>query len=188
MTLSLTTLSCKIAAMSSLSVNPMLKQLSAILVTSNTLVGIMIMGSKSQATAVNTLLVAAIANSINMVTSRPSTYILNGKDRFPNLHRSKIACGSGNLRSYQRSSTFLVFRSLVSCNLGIVESITDVIHFQCWTLMASESTKVNKLRLTLQDTGQTLFADALPLMGRRISSYRYATQCGHNKLVVNHSK
>ena len=186
MTLSLTILSCKIAAMSSLSVNPMLKQLSAILVTSNTLVGIMIMGSKSQATEVNTLLVVAIANLINTETLRPLTYIPNGKDRFPSSRRFKIACGSGNLRSYQRSSTFLVFRSLVSCNLGIVESITDVINFQCWTLMASESTKVNRLRLTLQDTGQTLFADALPLSGRTTSSYQYVDPCRHNRLIANH--
>ena len=118
MTSLLTTLSCKAAAITPLSMTPMLNQLSAILVTSNTLVGIMITGNKSQATAVNTLLVAAIANSINTETLRLLTSIPNGKDKFLSLRRFKIACGSGSLPSYQRSSTFLAFKSLVSCYFG----------------------------------------------------------------------
>ena len=115
MTFSSTTLSCKIAATSLLSLISVLKESSVTLVTSNTLVGIMITGSKSPAMAVNTWLVAAIANLINTATLRPSTYIPNGNDRFLNSRRFKIACGSGNLPSCQRLSTFLVFKSLVSC-------------------------------------------------------------------------
>ena len=113
MTLLSITLSCKTAAITLLSLTSMLKQLSEILVTSNTLVGIMTTGSKSQATAVNTWLVAEIVNLISMEILRPSTSIRNGKDKFLNSRRFKIAYGSGSLLSYPRLSTFLVFKSLV---------------------------------------------------------------------------
>ena len=123
MTLLSITLSCKTAAIILPSRMSMLKHLSETLVMSHILVGIMIMGSKSQATAVNTWLVAEIANLISMEILRPSIYIRNGKDRFRNSHRFKIAYGSGNLPSCPRLSTFLVFKSLVCCYSGIIEII-----------------------------------------------------------------
>ena len=123
MTLLLITLSCETAAISSSSKMSMLKQLLEILVTSNILVGIMITGSKSRATAVNTLLVAEIANLISTEILRPSISIRNGKDRFLSLRRFKIAYGSGSLPSFPRLSTFLVFKSLVCYYLGIIEII-----------------------------------------------------------------
>ena len=100
----------------------MLRQFSGKLATSNILVGTMITGSKSPTMAVNILLVAATANSINTEISRPLTSILNGNDRSPNLRRSKIVYGNGSLQCYQRSSTFLVFKSLVCCCSGIVKA------------------------------------------------------------------
>ena len=122
-----TTLSCKITAVKRPSGIPMLKFL-AIPATLNTLVGTMITENKSPATAVNTLLVAVIASSISTETSRPLTYTLNGNDKFPNSHRFKTACGSGSLPSCQRLSTFLVYKSLVSCSSSIVGVIADAIH------------------------------------------------------------
>ena len=120
MTSSSTTPSCKIAATNLPSLISILKQSPVTLVMSNILVGIMITASKSPAMAVNTWSVAAIANLINTATLQPSTYIPNGNDRFRSSRRFKIACGSGNLPSYQRLSTFLVFKSLVSCYSGIL--------------------------------------------------------------------
>lgn len=123
----LITLSCKMTSMKQPSGVPMLNRVSVILVTSNILAGIMITGKKSPATAVNILLAAAIANSINTEILRPLTYIRNGNDRFPNSRRFKIACGSGSLPSYQRLSTFLVFKLLVSCCHGIAEVVANAI-------------------------------------------------------------
>ena len=91
----------------------MLKLIPGKLATSNILVGTMITGSKSPTMAVNILLVAVTASSINTEISQPLTSTLNGNDRSPNLRRSKIDCENGSLRCYQRSSTFLVFKSLV---------------------------------------------------------------------------
>ena len=121
MTLLSITQSCKTATIILPSRMFMLKHLLEILVMSHILVGIMIMGSKSQATAVNTLLVAEIANLISMEILRPSISIRNGKDRFLNSRRFKIAYGSGSLPSYPRLSTFLVFKSLVCCYSAIME-------------------------------------------------------------------
>lgn len=187
MILILTTLSCKITAIIWSSGNPLLTQLSAILVMSNILVGIMITGSKSPATAANTLLVAAIASSINTETLRPLTYIPNGNDRFLNSRRFKIACGNGSLPSYQRLSTSPVFKSRVGCCSSIEKVIANAIQPKCWISMASGSTRVSKLPLTPLDIGQTLFADALPLLGRRTFSYQYTIPCGHRRLVANYS-
>ena len=127
MTLISTTKSCKIVAMNLTPVITMLRYLSAISATSNILAGTMTTASKSPATAVNILLVAVTASLINTETSQPLTYIPNGNDRSPNSHRSKIACGNGNPPSSQRSSTFHVFKSRVSCCSGITKTITNVV-------------------------------------------------------------
>ena len=123
MTLLSIILSCKTAAIILPSRMSMLKYLLEILVMSHILVGIMITGSKSQATVVNTLLVAEIANLISMEILRPSISTRNGKDRFLNSRRFKIAYGSGSLPSFPRLSTFLVFKSLVCCYSGVMEII-----------------------------------------------------------------
>ena len=123
MTLNSITLSCKTAAIILPSRMSTLKHLLEILAMSHILVGTMIMGSKSQAMAVNTSLVAEIANLISMEILRPSIFIRNGKDRFLNSRRSKIVYGSGSLPSYPRSSTFLVFKSPVRCYSGNMEII-----------------------------------------------------------------
>ncbi len=127
MTFSLTTPSCKYYCHETSIRDPYAKQFSAIPVTSNILAGTMITGSKSTAMVVNTLLAAAIANSINTETLRPLTFIPNGNDRFPNSRRFKIACGSGSLLSSQRLSTFLVFKSLVGYCSSIAEVIANTI-------------------------------------------------------------
>lgn len=123
MTLLSITLSCKTAASMLSSKMSMLTQLLEILVMSHILVGIMITGSKSQATGVNTLLVAGIVNLISMEILRPSISIRNGKDRYLNSRRFKIAYGSGSLPSYPRLSTFPVFKSLVCYYSSIMETI-----------------------------------------------------------------
>ena len=53
--------------------------------------------------------------------------------------------------------------------------------------MASGSTKVNKLPLMRQGIGQTLFAVALPLLGRKTSSYQYVRPSSYNKPIAHHS-
>ena len=45
---------------------------------------------------------------------------------------------------------------------------------------------MNKSRLTLQDIGQTLSADAPPLLERIIFSSQYVNSCSHHGLVANH--